>query len=65
MNYVSDDASAATAELFNELALRSKKPEGPPASGVCLTCGEPLSALRRWCDPDCRDTWEKLNARGA
>lgn len=33
------------------------------ATGACLSCGELLNDYdRRWCDADCRDDWERLNA---
>lgn len=46
-----------------ELAARlaERKPEGPQATGYCLSCGEKTEAPRRWCDARCRDLWEKIN----
>lgn len=32
------------------------------ATGTCLECGEPQPHDRRWCDADCRDTWEQRRA---
>lgn len=54
-----DDDAAMREEHFRELALRNKRPEGPAACGQCLNCGEPLEGLRRWCDEDCREDWER------
>ncbi|WP_372941466.1 hypothetical protein [Shewanella sp.] len=33
------------------------------ATGYCLNCSEKLNDSRRWCDPNCRDDWEKLGIR--
>lgn len=41
----------------------SKKKNGPKATGRCLNCDAPLSDDHRWCDLNCRDDWEKYNAR--
>lgn len=42
---------------------RSKKPEGPPATGNCLNCGEALPPSVRWCDADCCADWSARNRR--
>lgn len=40
--------------------LRSKRQEGPVATGWCLNCDTELEDDgRRWCDAECRDQWEK------
>ncbi len=50
--------SAARLELLDrEMALRTRKEEGPAAAGCCLNCEEPLPEGQRWCDDDCRDDW--------
>ena len=42
----------------------------PCGNGRCLNCEESLlrdgepDFERRWCDVDCRDDWEKRQARG-
>ena len=28
-------------------------------TGECFTCGQPVDNERRWCDADCRDSYEK------
>jgi hypothetical protein len=58
---MSDDADVAqeTEERDRRLALRVRKPEGPPACGYCHNCSEPVRGGERWCDDDCRDDWER------
>lgn len=43
----------------------SKKKSGPQEKGHCLNCGPdtPLPPGHRWCDQNCRNDWEKYNAR--
>lgn len=53
------DLGNETAEFFNDLALRERKPTGPAPTGWCLNCEEILSEGERWCDAECRDDWEK------
>lgn len=47
------------AEMFNDIATKQRKPEGPVATGWCLNCDEKLGQGRRFCDADCRDDYEK------
>lgn len=42
--------------IYHEQLLKIRKPEGPKATGFCLTCEDPLPEGRRWCDAVCRDT---------
>lgn len=60
------DHGNETAELFNDVALRHREPEGPKATGYCLNCGQELlpwsGQPQRWCDAECRDDWEKRGA---
>jgi hypothetical protein len=28
-------------------------------TGECFTCGQPVDNERRWCNADCRDSYEK------
>ena len=55
-----DDSDRATAheELRRDIALRERRPEGPPYTGQCHNCDAPLPPPMRWCDPDCRTDWE-------
>jgi hypothetical protein len=51
------------AQERNEFLLKAqiavRKPEGPEATGECLTCSTALPLPRRWCDADCRDDYER------
>lgn len=29
--------------------------------GMCLNCGDQVSAQRRWCSNECRDDWQRRN----
>lgn len=60
------DLASKHEELFLDLALKHKKPEGPKATGKCLLsgCEEPLSDGRRWCDAEHRELWEFDQRRG-
>lgn len=41
---------------------KSRRPtEDAPATGECLFCEAHLQPGMRWCGPECRDDWEKLN----
>lgn len=63
---MADEADIANAEQARllELQLTVRRPEGPRATGRCLTCGQhPLPAGRRWCDAVCRDEWELLGGK--
>lgn len=42
-----------------EAALTVRKPEAPQFTGACLFCEEPVEPPKRWCNPECRDLWEK------
>jgi hypothetical protein len=53
------DIANQTTELFLKNSLANKKPEGPRATGHCLSCDAGVLPGIRWCDADCRDTWEK------
>lgn len=46
---------------FDHLAnlSKSRKPEGPAATGRCLFCDDELDHGMRWCNAECRDLWEK------
>lgn len=59
-----DEADYANGRvaLRDKIALKVRKPEGPLPTGFCYNCVEPLPDGHRWCDADCRDDWEKLNA---
>lgn len=58
------DLGAAREEMDRALALKMRALEGPAATGYCLACGVALDGGRRWCDADCRDDWQREQARG-
>lgn len=64
---MTDLLDRAEQEIEYELAeaLRRRKPPGPPATGACLYCGEPLEDGQRWCGCSCRDGWQRETARSA
>ena len=64
------DKANEAAELFQQQALKRRKPEPPAPTGFCLNCGDPLEeklshwcgmdgTQTRWCDLDCKHDWEK------
>lgn len=64
------DQANDTAELFLQNSMQNRKPTGPAANGVCLYCEEPLQEGQRWCNAECRNSYEeeqyqmeKANAR--
>ena len=60
---MSDDIDRAQNEVDRALAeaLRTRKAEGPAATGFCLNCDEPCDF--RWCDGVCRDAWEATRTK--
>lgn len=57
MTTIDDDASMRE-EHFRETALKHRKPNGPAATGRCLSCNSIIPAGHRWCDADCREDYE-------
>ena len=56
------DQGNDAAEVFQDAALKKRKPEGPKAKGYCLWCGEefgPEDSAKRFCDAECRDGYDK------
>ena len=56
-----DDADLTQERMEKEMALRLtvRRPVLPP-TGHCHNCDDDLQAGRLlFCDPDCRDDWEK------
>lgn len=47
-------------QILLEAQIAARKPEGPRATGQCLTCEDPLPPAHRWCDAACRDDYERL-----
>lgn len=57
------DRAAERTELILNAGLSHRAPEPPPATGRCLNCEEPLDAGMRWCDADCKEDWERRQAK--
>ena len=57
MTTIDDDASMRE-EQFLKVALSTRKPDGPIATGRCLSCNAELPLGHRWCDADCREDYE-------
>ena len=57
MTTVDDDASMRE-EQFLKVALSTRKPAGPVATGRCLYCNAELPDTRRWCDGWCAEDWQ-------
>lgn len=56
MTTIDDDASMRE-EQFLKVALATRKPNGPSATGRCLYCNAELPDTRRWCDKWCQEDW--------
>lgn len=57
-----DDVDATQVRYEVEEEARRKRVNTKPeveATGECLWCFEQLPINRRWCDADCRDSWQK------
>jgi predicted nucleic acid-binding Zn ribbon protein len=58
-----------TISFYEELAKENQRQkaqelaEAHKETGFCLFCSEPLSTGRRFCDADCRDDFEREEAR--
>ncbi len=57
------DLAAEREEMDRRMALSTKRPVGPTATGRCLYCDEVVGDHLRWCGPECRDQWEALRNR--
>jgi hypothetical protein len=52
-----DDDATMREEQFLKVALATRKPTGPAATGRCLYCNAELPDTRRWCDKWCQEDW--------
>jgi hypothetical protein len=62
MSDIADDADRQV-DQFLQYAVSHKRPEGPPFTGLCANCGEPVVEPKRWCDVVCRDEEQKRAGR--
>jgi predicted nucleic acid-binding Zn ribbon protein len=60
-----DEADRAQEIMEQEEALRrrTRRPPGLTYTGYCHWCGDITGGGRRFCDADCRDDWERAQAR--
>ena len=54
------DQANEAAEIFRRSALSQRAPEGPAATGYCFNCDAMLGTGLRWCGPECRDDYERI-----
>lgn len=57
------DLAAEREEIARTAALSQRRPAGPPATGFCLWCEEPVAPEVRFCCPECRDQFDAVAAR--
>lgn len=56
------DRANDVADVLRSAALRQRKMvPSVVATGRCLNCHTDIKRDRRWCNAECRDTWEKEN----
>lgn len=58
------DASDKNVEMALVDAMNQRKPIAPTYTGFCLFCSEETPHPKRWCDADCRDSYEREQRRG-
>jgi hypothetical protein len=56
------DLAQAQSERLDAARMSYRYPVAPLPTGFCFNCDEPLPDSRRWCDVECRDYWERLEA---
>lgn len=59
----SDLASELEEGARKDALVTSRRPEAPAANGECLYCSERLPVPLRWCDADCRNSYEDMMRR--
>lgn len=62
---MSDDADRAEEQeqMLRQVAMATRRRDGPAFTGFCANCGEPIAPPLRWCDVECRDDWTKREGR--
>lgn len=55
------DVAAVQEEAYRAAAL-NRRHANLPSVGQCYACGEPVEGSLRFCDGECRDDWEKVEA---
>lgn len=60
---MSDEADLAdTQEQAYLAAALARRQATIPAVGQCYSCGEPVEGNLRFCDHECREDWERVEA---
>lgn len=59
----SDLASELEEGARKDALVTGRKPEAPAATGGCLYCSERLPKPLRWCDADCRNSYQDMMRR--
>lgn len=60
---MSDEADIAAAqEEAHRMAALNRRQATLPSVGQCYACGEPVGGSLRFCDTDCREDWERIEA---
>lgn len=58
------DRARKYQDQLNAAAIVKRKPAPElPVIGECHNCGAPVDHPQRFCDSDCSDEWEELQAR--
>ena len=57
------DLAAEREEIARTAARSQRRPAGPPATGFCLWCEEPVAPEVRFCCPECRDQFDAASTR--
>lgn len=57
------DLAQEHMEKHSPLNMATRKPEPPPADGLCLYCDEPVDAGVRFCSTECCRDWEHEQER--
>lgn len=57
------DIASELEQIARDAAITaySNKPSAAVATGVCLECSAVLANGARWCDYECRDSWQRWN----
>lgn len=53
------DQASALEDAHRAAALAAARVVQRPKSAVCLNCREPLTDRFNFCDPECRDDWQR------
>ena len=53
------DQASALEDLQRDQALAAARQQSRPPSRICLNCDEPLHDRFNFCDPECRNDYER------